>query len=140
MNLYAGLCWDKTGPDAAIPACQMPEDTDLPPPSVVPAFLSTTLPGTFGYFSSGWPVAYLIATVIFGIGALVGSLVHVSQPEQVASQSASGPTPLSPLPSVVGRITGMVDCKWETTGLGIRDWGLEKGSKSRFKVRKIPNP
>ena len=29
---------------------------------------------------------------------------------------------------MVGRITGMVDCKWEKKGLGIRDWGLEKGS------------
>ena len=29
---------------------------------------------------------------------------------------------------MVGRITGMVDCKWDTKGLGIRDWGLEKDS------------
>ena len=42
--------------------------------------LSTTLPGTVGWFSSGWPLAYLIATVIFGIGLLVGSVMHVSQP------------------------------------------------------------
>ena len=43
-------------------------------------FLSTTLHGTVGFFSSGWPVAYLIATVIFGVGLLIGSLVPVSQP------------------------------------------------------------
>ena len=30
--------------------------------------------GAVGYFSSGWPVAYLVATVIFGIGVLIGSL------------------------------------------------------------------
>ena len=41
------------------------------------------------------------------------------------------PTPLSHLPSVVGRITGMVDCKWEKKGSGIGDWGLEKGSGLR---------
>ena len=93
--------------------------------SSAPGFLSTTLHGTVGYFSSGWPVAYLVATVIFGIGLLVSAHVYVSQPVQVAKQSASLPSPLSPLPSVVGRITGMVDCKWETKGLGIRDWGLE---------------
>ena len=91
----------------------------IPLPSVVPTsspapfpFLATTLHATVGYFSSGWPVAYLIATVIFGIGLLVGSLVHVSQPAQVARQSVPLPSPLSPLPSMVGRITGMVDCKW----------------------------
>ena len=81
-----------------------------------------------------------MATVIFGVGLLIGSLVHVSQPVQVAKQSVSLPSPLSPLPSVVGRITGMVDCKWETKGLGIRDWGLEEGSESRVQGRKKSNP
>ena len=54
------------------------------------------LPDTSGFFSSGWPVAYLIATVIFGIGLLIGSLIPVSQPVQVARQSV--PFPSSPLP------------------------------------------
>ena len=47
--------------------------------------------GTVGYFSSGWPVAYLAATVIFGVGLLIGSLMHVSQPAQVARQSSVCP-------------------------------------------------
>ena len=39
----------------------------------------------------------------------------------------------------------MVDCRWETKGLGIRDWGLEEGSKSKVQGSKkiqslIPNP
>ena len=63
-------------------------------------FLSTTLHGTFGYLSSGWPVAYLVATVIFAIGALVGSLVYVSQPAQVAR--AIRPSALSSLLSPLG--------------------------------------
>ena len=84
-------------------------------------FLSTTLHGTVGYFSSGWPVAYLMATAIFGIGILVGSHVYVSQSVQVAQQSAPLPSPLSPLPSMVGRITGMVDCQWaEGSGFSVR--------------------
>ena len=52
--------------------------------------------------------------------------VHVSRPEQVARQSVSLPSPLSPLPSVVGRITGMVDCKWEKEGSGARGRGDQK--------------
>ena len=55
------------------------------PPAL--SFFSTTLPGTVGFFSSGWPVAYLIATVICGVSLLIGSLTPVSQPEQVARQS-----------------------------------------------------
>ena len=90
-------------------------------------------------------MAYLVATVIFGIGLLIGSVVHVSQPEQVARQSVPLPSPLSSLPSIVGRITGMVDCKWETKGLGIGDWGLEEESRPKVHGAKgnqslIPNP
>ena len=75
-------------------------------------FSATPSTGTVGYFSSGWPVAYLVATVIFGIGLLIGSLVHVSQP--VAGCQAIRPVSPSRLAAladaIVGRITGMVDC------------------------------
>ena len=84
----------------------------LPGPSLPLGFLGNTIGGTVGYLSSGWPVAYLIATVIFGVGLLIGSLVPVSGPEELARQSAPLPSPLSPLPSIVGRITGMADCRW----------------------------
>ena len=73
-----------------------------------------------GYFSSGWPVAYLMATVIFGVGLLIGSLMHVSQPA-AGRQAIVGAQPggcVEPKMELVGRITGMVDCKWEK---GIRD-------------------
>ena len=90
--------------------------------SVSPVFplFSTIAQGTLGCFSSGWPVAYLIATVIFGIGLLIGSHVYMSGSEQLARQSApnrtSNPQSLIPNPSpkapLVGRITGMVDCQW----------------------------
>ena len=76
-------------------------------------FLGSAVHGTVGYFSSGWPLAYLIATVIFGTALLIGSLVPVSEPEQVARQSIPFPSPLSPLPTMVGRITGMVDCRFD---------------------------
>ena len=78
-----------------------------------PTFLSTALHGTVGWFSSGWPVAYLIATVISGIALVIGALTPVSQPEQVAGQSSvPSRVDAEPKTELVGRITGMVDCKW----------------------------
>ena len=109
---------------------------------VLPLF-STITQGTVGYFSSGWPMAYLVATVVMAVGLLLGSVVHVSQPDHVANQSAlpspSGRGAESMLPSghrpeglvggrgaggegsenvaqsrpAVGRITGMVDCQFD---------------------------
>jgi hypothetical protein len=78
--------------------------------------LSITLHGTVGYLSSDWPVAYLVATVIFAIGALIGSFVtvsHSTQSTQVAQQpSPSGLPVAEPKMEFVGRITDMVDCMW----------------------------
>jgi hypothetical protein len=93
---------------------------------------------TFAYLSSGWPLAYLIATVICGLGLAVGALTHVSQPaRQLASlrsplgSGAGGDGKWLPSPAgrgaggegdrngpVVGRITGMVDCQWAKKGTG----------------------
>ena len=67
-----------------------PPCDSCPPVSTFPAialFDGATDKAT-SYFSSGWPVAYMIATVICGVGLLVGSLIPVSQPEQVARQSS----------------------------------------------------
>ena len=81
-----------------------------------------------GFFAQGVPLAYGIATVLFAIGLTIGAFTYVSHPTHVAQRSRSLPSPLpSPLPCVVGRITGMVDCRFAATkGLGIRDWGLEE--------------
>ena len=84
-------------------------------PAPTPGFLSTPIHGAVGYFSSGWPLAYLIATVIFGIGLLVGALVHVSQPVQMARElppATADKLASEPKIEVVGRITGMANCKW----------------------------
>jgi hypothetical protein len=66
------------------------------------------------YLSSGWPVAYLIAAVVLGMGALIGAFTYVSQPLQVAHHpSSSNPQSLTSNPSsVVGQITGMIGCQW----------------------------
>jgi hypothetical protein len=103
------------------PARSDPDDVKSAlPPSLsadrpIVAFLDAEGPGTVWYFSSGWPVAYLVATVIVGLGLLVGALVHVSTPVQVVHKSIPNPSILAPSPSpqpFVGRITGMVDCQW----------------------------
>jgi hypothetical protein len=60
-------------------------------------------------------VAYLIATVILGIGLVVGAFTYVSHPGNSAVSKSNPRSPIhSPSPEApsVGRITGMVDCKW----------------------------
>ena len=66
------------------------------------------------FFSSGWPVAYLLATVIVGIGFFIGSLAYVSQSVQTARRSTPMPVgPSSDEVPFVGRVTNMSDdCQW----------------------------
>ena len=95
---------------ATLPAVLPPQDISLTFGSSSPAFHNT-----FGYFSSGWAAAYLVATVIFGIGLAIGAITHVSQPTQVASHvpaTEKAPSPNDRAMEVVGRITGMADCRW----------------------------
>ena len=121
LRLHAALHWDAAelfGHDAQPNAVK-------PQRSPILGFLSTPSTARSGYFSSDWPVAYLIATVIFGIGLLVGSVVHVSQPGQIARQSSSPSRVVAePRIDVVGRITGMVDCRWDKKS-GVRGQGSE---------------
>ena len=95
---------------------------------------------TSGYFSSGWPVAYLVASVILGLGLLIGGLVHVSQPVEIVLPSpdkrerAEGEGGQNQLvSSIVGRITGMVDCVWEGSG------GRVQGAESDNQKSEIRN-
>jgi hypothetical protein len=80
-----------------------------------PSFLTTTLPGTTGWFSSGWPVAYLIATLVVGIGLWISSVTPALYPQQIAKRSSSTRgIESAPEPQMVsvGRITGMAECRW----------------------------
>jgi hypothetical protein len=49
--------------------------------------VGNTAHNTVGHLFSGWPMAYLLATVIVGVSLLISSIMHVSHPEQVANQS-----------------------------------------------------
>jgi hypothetical protein len=107
------------------------------PPISSQGWLSATLDGTLSYFPSGWPVAYLVATLIFAIGLLVGARVYVSQPGQYAITRSPSVVPVvKPTMESVGRINGIVDCRWatgsapplanEVVSLG-RDFKIESG-------------
>jgi hypothetical protein len=122
---FATLCVIVTSLDelAALPSMQGEDGeslrTEVPQSasnSRFPALFTNTIEGTVGYFSSGWPVAYLVATVIIGLGLLIGAFVRVSPPLQFARQTVPSPSTLAPMPSstmeFVGRITGMLDCRW----------------------------
>jgi hypothetical protein len=121
MNMHAMI--ERREGQAGRHASEMLESRDdrlteavAPPSAPLPSFLGNAIHGATGYFSSGWPVAYLVATVILGIGLLIGGLTHVSRPVQLAKQLPSaakvkqGPEPET---AFVGRITGMVDCRWD---------------------------
>lgn len=90
-------------------------------PSAIPASaFPASLPGAFGHLTSGWPMAYLAATVIVGIGLTIAGITQVSKPDAVVHSTVSvqGTHRYSalPLPSsalqVVGRITATADCQW----------------------------
>jgi regulation of enolase protein 1 (concanavalin A-like superfamily) len=102
--------------------------TNVPTDSFSVPGLSSVVPAMPGMLSSGWPVAYLIATVILGLGLVIGAVTHVSQPDQFAQKAFNSPSgghhevvgagghgsvPGGAAQSpVVGRITGMVDCRF----------------------------
>ena len=116
------------------------EDGVGPLPSLGLGFLPTPSYGTTNYFADGWPVAYLLAAVILGLGIVVSAVTYVSQPEHVASallavqKSRSLPEPNMPC---VGRITGMVDCKWEE-GSGFRVQGSGISQSPNLPISQSP--
>ena len=84
------------------------------PHLTAPRCCSAALHGTFGYFSDGMPLAYLLATVVTGLGLLIGSMIHVSQSstydEGLATSGARG---AERKVECVGRVTGTaLDCVW----------------------------
>ena len=97
------------------PAISSPSDSSSArtetPPATPFGFLSTTFPATIGY-SSGWPVAYLTATVITGLWILSLWLMPVSEQAATHSLPPVVEQQLAPEPRLVGRITGVVDCNW----------------------------
>ena len=83
-------------------------------PSIIPfGFLSSAYHGTIGFFSQELPFSLLIATVLTGLGLWCASMIYVSSPEKIAKDSLlPAKSSVDPTLKVVGKITGMVDCKW----------------------------
>jgi hypothetical protein len=90
--------------------------TSCPPICPPIVILDTAVDGPVGYLSSGWPMAYLLSTVICSIAALIGAIIQVSVHEQVAITPPPIPAEIRPEPQpktpIVARITGAVDCQW----------------------------
>ena len=86
------------------------------------------------HLSSGWPMAYLVATVMTAIGLLTLSHTYIlSNPSQVANLSpidAKQQTMLARQTdtAIVGQITSMVDCEWAGSEFEVQGSG-ENGQK-----------
>ncbi len=103
--------------DAAV---ELPRPRQTP----VPSFVAGAWQGTVAYFAQVGPLSYLIATAIFCVAAVVSSFCYVSLEPQtwpddsrrltVAGERAAGEDASSEQ-QCVGRITGMVDCRWAGT-------------------------
>ena len=97
-------------------------------PTALPlTFPSNTVDGSNGLFSAGWPIAYLVATVVFGIALSIAAIVHVSNPTTIVKQRLPRPSARAEIRTAVGRITGSVDCEWE--GSGFRGQGSEAANQ-----------
>ena len=80
--------------------------------------------GTVGYSLQTWSLAYLVAAVVFGIALWIGSFTRISRRDEIASNSPlPAPTLVDAKTESVGRITGLVDCRWAdpTTKALVRD-------------------
>ena len=120
ITLHSMLLWRYAPPplEVEVPSSHLSIENAASPvvapqPAPILGFLGTAAHGTAAYLCSGWPLAYLLATVIFGVGLLIGSHVYVSQPVQIARQSSvPNRSVVEPKMEPVGKITGMVDCQW----------------------------
>jgi hypothetical protein len=86
----------------------------------IPNVPRTSFNGSFNYLSSEWPVAYLLATVIVGLGLMIAAMTQVSKLDTFAThdEQTTRQFPIQkPMTkeTVLGQITGMVNCVWQET-------------------------
>ena len=131
--VHAGLRFCSA--EAYEPAVEMP--AEAPPATNLPTLVLDSQPsaspmslfgdasqGMTANFLQGWPMAYLIGSVIFGVGLYVASLLTVTHHVYMAQQPPASPSKSPATASkteYVGQITGMIDVKWaddSTAALG----------------------
>ena len=99
-------------------ASEIQEPAPLRPAVPILSFLSTAYHGTVGYFSQETPFSFLVGASITGLLVLIAWLIPVSSWSPIAKNSSSRPSvnqrqfTSDPTMEIVGKITGMVDCKW----------------------------
>ncbi len=122
MQMNAGIEMD-----ASLTKCnvQYSPPTRVFQPTPLPlGFLGNAYHGMVGFFSQEVPFSILIATLVFGLAGLIGSMMTVDHHTQLAGRSTTATdrpfvsnkeAAKSPVPEkmeYVGRITSMVDCVW----------------------------
>ena len=123
MDLHGRICWRFRGTSSKTARDDASEQPFVAAPvascsTPVPGFFGTAWHGTLNYFSEGWPLAYLIGTVIFAFGLTVASLMIVTHHVQIAQdKSKTIPSPYRSSSDMrfVGRVTGILDAKWSDT-------------------------
>ena len=92
------LCGVQRASDVVLPTIASPA---FPP---VVAILNNGMHSGDGYLSSGWPVAYLIATIVFAVGLTVAAVTRVSHPGQQRHIAGESPNPQSLVPRSLAEI------------------------------------
>ena len=99
--------------DSVVPMLREPDIAMVETSSPFLGYIGTAYHGTIGFFSQELPFSLLIAAVLTGLGLWFASMIYVSSPDKIAKDS-SPPVQSSfdPTLKVVGKITGIADCKW----------------------------
>ena len=106
--------------------------------SPAPTFLSTTFPSTLGY-SSGWPVAYLIATVITGLWLLSCGLHPYPVPSRLLRNPLPPPAGRQLAPEPLPRIGGP-DHRHGRLQVGGERWRVARPKSDAISKSQVPNP
>jgi hypothetical protein len=126
-------------PNSLLPSHQVVQPEPRAASTSFPAnvFPSAAFQSGVGSFSSGWPLAYLIATVVVAVGLLVSAWIPTSRSVTIAHGLNPAVNDRALHKSNTrrgGRITGMVDCRWAEDGVPLRmDEGVPLGREIKLK-------
>ncbi len=97
-----------------LPSILAAEPEDEPPigGAPMPGVVCYGVATVKGSFFEGMPFAYSVATVILGMGIFIASLIHGPTVGPDIERSPGATAMRLDRSSVVGQITGLVDCKW----------------------------